>query len=319
MAYIDVFNGDADGICSLVQLRMAEPCDSELVTGIKRDINLLDRVDAKSGDVITVLDISLQKNRYDLLRMLDSGAQVYYADHHNPGEIIEHPALESHIDTSPSMCTALIVDKFLKGQFRLWAITAAFGDNLSKVAHQLARQWGLDNDETSALQELGTYLNYNGYGASLEDLFFHPAELYRACVKHHSPLDFIEQNQAVFETLRDGYHQDIGTARTQKLFHETESVAALRLPSEKWARRVSGVFSNQLSNEYPDRAHAILTEKTDGDYLVSIRAPLSQLDGADEIAGRFKTGGGRKGAAGINSLREEEIPLLIDLMEQRYG
>ncbi len=319
MAYIDVFNGDADGICSLVQLRMAEPRDSELVTGIKRDINLLRKVKPSVGDTVTVLDISLQKNHSDLLRILDSGPEVFYADHHNPGEMIEHSALEAHIDTSPSMCTALIVDKFLKGQFHLWAITAAFGDNLSKVALELAKQQGLGNDETSALQELGTYLNYNGYGASLEDLFFHPAELYQACVKHRTPFDFIEQNQDIFETLRDGYHRDIGIARTQKLFHETESVAALRLPSEKWARRVSGVFSNQLSNEYPDRAHAILTEKTDGDYQVSIRAPLSQLEGADEIAGRFKTGGGRKGAAGINSLREADIPLLIDLMEQRYG
>lgn len=319
MKQIDVFNGDADGICALVQLRLAAPRSAELVTGIKRDINLLNKVKASAGDRVTVLDISLQKNHADLLRVLSSGASVFYADHHNPGEIIEHPSLEAHIDTSPSMCTALIVDRYLGGRFHLWAITAAFGDNLSQVGHALAMAQGLNDDEVKTLRELGTYLNYNGYGASLEDLFFHPAELYRACVKHNSPFDFIKQNQKVFETLREGYEQDINTARTQKLFHETESVAALRLPPEKWARRVSGVFSNQLCNEYPDRAHAILTEKEDGDYLVSIRAPLSQLEGADEIAGSFKTGGGRKGAAGINSLKEGEIPLLIDLMEQRYG
>lgn len=319
MAYIDVFNGDADGICSLVQLRLAEPHDSELVTGIKRDINLLVRVKGSTGDTLTVLDISMQKNRSDLLRVLNSGAQVFYADHHIPGEIIEHPALEAHIEMSPSICTALIVDKLLRGRFHLWAIIAAFGDNLTQVAYKLAKDQGLGDDETTALMEMGTYLNYNGYGASLDDLFFHPAELYQACVKHRTPFDFIKQNQKVFDTLRDGYRQDIETARTQKPFHETESVATYRLPSEKWARRVSGVFSNQLCNEYPDRAHAILTEKEDGDYLVSIRAPLSQLQGADEIAGSFKTGGGRKGAAGINTLKEGEIPLLIDLMEQRYG
>lgn len=319
MAYIDVFNGDADGICSLVQLRLAEPRDSQLVTGIKRDISLLRKVKPFVGDTVTVLDISLQKNHSDLLGILDSGAEVFYADHHNPGEIIDHPALESHIDTSPAMCTALIVDRYLHGRFHLWAITATFGDNLSRVANKLAMEQGLGDDETLALRELGTYLNYNGYGASLDDLFFHPAELYRACVKHQTPFDFIKHNQEVFETLRVGYQEDTNTARTQKLFHETESVAALRLPPEKWARRVSGVFSNQLCNEYPDRAHAILTEKEDGDYLVSIRAPLSQLEGADEIAGSFKNGGGRKGAAGINSLKEDEIPLLIDLMEQRYG
>jgi hypothetical protein len=319
MAYIDVFNGDADGICSLVQLRLADPHDSEMVTGIKRDIKLLERVKASTGDNVTVLDVSMQKNHFDLMRLLNSGAQVFYADHHNPGEIIEHSSLEAHIEMSPSTCTSLIVDKLLRGRFHLWAITAAFGDNLSKVAYKLAMEQGLGDDETTALKELGTYLNYNGYGASLDDLFFHPAELYQACLKHRTPFDFIKQNQKVFDTLRDGYRQDIETARTQKPFHETESVGAYRLPSEKWARRVSGVFGNRLCNEYPDRAHAILTEKEDGDYLVSIRAPLSQLQGADEIAGSFKTGGGRKGASGINTLKEGEIPLLIDLMEQRYS
>ncbi|MEJ2533090.1 MAG: DHH family phosphoesterase, partial [Halioglobus sp.] len=39
----DVFNGDADGICALLQLRKAQPLESTLVTGVKRDINLLSR------------------------------------------------------------------------------------------------------------------------------------------------------------------------------------------------------------------------------------------------------------------------------------
>lgn len=319
MIHYDVFNGDADGICSLVQLRLAEPKNSVLVTGIKRDIELLKSIVAESSDELTVLDISMQKNHSDLRRVLDSGAKVFYADHHNPGDIIQHPALEAHIDTSPSTCTALIVDQYLNGEFQLWAITAAFGDNLSQVAFKLAAELGLDDGQISVIQELGIYLNYNGYGASLGDLFFHPADLYRACVNHRTPFEFVERNQSVFQTLRDGYHHDLTLAGEQKPFYETTPVAAFHLPAEKWARRVSGVFSNQLSNESPDRAHVILTEKQGGDYLVSIRAPLKQLEGADEIAGRFKTGGGRKGAAGINTLKEDEIPLLIDLMEQRYG
>lgn len=77
MAYIDVFNGDADGICSLVQLRLAEPQYSQLVTGIKRDINLLDRVKASTGDVVTVLDISMKNNHSGLLRVLDCGAKAF--------------------------------------------------------------------------------------------------------------------------------------------------------------------------------------------------------------------------------------------------
>ena len=56
---IDVFNGDADGICALHQLRLAEPAESGLVTGPKRDIGLLARVTAQAGDRVTVLDIAL--------------------------------------------------------------------------------------------------------------------------------------------------------------------------------------------------------------------------------------------------------------------
>jgi hypothetical protein len=55
MKFYDVFNGDADGLCALHQLRLAEPRDAVLVTGTKRDIELLARVDAGRGDEITVL------------------------------------------------------------------------------------------------------------------------------------------------------------------------------------------------------------------------------------------------------------------------
>ena len=54
----DVFNGDADGLCALLQLRLATPCESVLVTGVKRDIKLLDKVDVQRNDEIYVFDIS---------------------------------------------------------------------------------------------------------------------------------------------------------------------------------------------------------------------------------------------------------------------
>ena len=41
MAYFDVFNGDADGICALLQLRQHTPRIATLITGVKRDIGLL--------------------------------------------------------------------------------------------------------------------------------------------------------------------------------------------------------------------------------------------------------------------------------------
>ena len=41
MTYFDCFNGDADGLCALTQLRLNHKVKSELVTGVKRDIGLL--------------------------------------------------------------------------------------------------------------------------------------------------------------------------------------------------------------------------------------------------------------------------------------
>ena len=84
MNFIDVFNGDADGLCALQQLRLAQPVNSTLITGVKRDIELLKQVQATPDDVVTVLDISLGKNREPLLTLLEQGIQVNYFDHHYP-------------------------------------------------------------------------------------------------------------------------------------------------------------------------------------------------------------------------------------------
>ena len=93
MTYFDVFNGDADGICALHQLRLAEPVQSELVTGVKRDISLLKRVEAARGDQVTALDISLDKNREALERLLASGVRVRYFDHHFAGDHASPPRM----------------------------------------------------------------------------------------------------------------------------------------------------------------------------------------------------------------------------------
>src|SRR5437764_5408326 len=76
MTHYDVFNGDADGICALHQLRLEAPRESTLVTGVKRDIALLGRVDAQSGDSVTALDISLATNLQALVALLDRGVRV---------------------------------------------------------------------------------------------------------------------------------------------------------------------------------------------------------------------------------------------------
>jgi hypothetical protein len=90
------------------------------------------------------------------------------------------------------------------------------------------------------------------------------------------------------------------------------------LPNEAWARRVSGVYSNDLANDHPDRAHAVLTEKANGNYLVSVRAPLNNKTGADELCMRFPTGGGRKAAAGVNDLPAGQLGDFMDQLDAFY-
>ena len=137
MRSIDIFNGDADGICSLRQLRLAEPADSQLITGAKRDIALLGRADAHAGDSVTVLDVSMERNRAALLRLLKRGVHVLYFDHHFAGEVPAHANLEAGLDDSPEICTSILVDRYLKGRFRVWAVVGAFGDGLDDVAMNL--------------------------------------------------------------------------------------------------------------------------------------------------------------------------------------
>ena len=103
MANYDIFNGDADGICALVQLRLAEPRDAHLVTGVKRDIALLEKINPKNGDQLTVLDISMRNNAKGLDQALNKGADVFYVDHHNPGDIPKHENLFAIIDTRPDI------------------------------------------------------------------------------------------------------------------------------------------------------------------------------------------------------------------------
>ncbi len=318
MQYIDVFNGDADGLCSMVQLRNAKPVQSEIVTGVKRDIELLARVDAKAGDRITVLDVSMEKNKDALLRVLDAGADVFYCDHHESGDIPVAKNLTALINLDANVCTSLLVNGYLKGAFAEWAITGAFGDNLNVSALAVAKPLGLNASQLKQLENLGIYINYNGYGAALADLHFNPEDLFLEMVKYKSPFDFMMDNKAVFSKLENGYKNDMATVEAIKPEVVFNHAAVFMLPNEKWARRVSGVYSNDLANNFPDRAHAVLSEMDNGHFLVSVRAPLTNKKGAVDICRQFSTGGGRAAAAGINDLPLTDVPQFIEVFENYY-
>ena len=313
----DAFNGDADGLCALHQMRLAEPGETTLVTGVKRDIGLLKKIDATAGDAILALDIAVEKNAAPLATLLEKGVRVRWFDHHAPGELPAHPLFQATIDTSADVCTSLLVDRYLEGRHRAWAVTAAFGDNLHDAARRAAEPLGLVADRLDALRELGECLNYNGYGDSLDDLHFHPADLYRAMKPHADPFSFI-QDSPEYHTLRSGYALDMAQARAVSASESRPSGAVYILPDEAWARRVSGVYANDLATAHPQRAHALLTRSPKGHYVVSVRAPLVNKTGADELCKRFDTGGGRKAAAGINVLPESRIPDFIAAFFEAY-
>ncbi len=305
MAHFDVFNGDADGLCALQQLRLADPLESTLVTGVKRDVALLKRVAAQTGDWVTVLDIGLDANRDAAVALLDRGVRIRYFDHHFPGEVPCHPAFKSHIETRPDVGTSLLVDDYLKGRHRAWALVGTFGDNFDRTAETAAKPLGLTSGDLGRLRELGIYLNYNGYGETVEDLWFPPDALFRRLHPYTDPLAFIADDPA-FATLKAGYEGDMACCAALRPERETASHRLFRLPAEPWARRVGGVLANELAQAAPERAHALLTAKAGGGFLVSVRAPLSRPTGADELCRAFPSGGGRRAAAGINHLPGED-------------
>ena len=299
-----VFNGDADGLCALQQLQLADPGEAILVTGVKRNIGLLTQVEAQAGDLITVLDLALDKNRPALERVLAAGARVRYFDHHYPGEIPRHPGLEAHIDTTADRGTSLLVDDYLGGRFRAWAVVGTFGDNFDEAARHAAQPLGLTTAQLAALRDLGIYLNYNGYGAEVADLHFPPDALFRRLQPYADPLAFIAQDPA-FQQLREGFIDDMTRAREVRPALDQPGHRLHLLPAEPWARRAGGVLANELARAAPDQAHALLTRLPAGGFVVSVRAPLTRRQGADALCRRFPTGGGRPAAAGINHLPEE--------------
>jgi hypothetical protein len=309
MQFYDIFNGDADGLCALQQLRLEMPRTAERVTGVKRDIRLLERVRAQAGDELTVLDISLRANAAALNRLLAAGARLRWFDHHAAGDLPRHPNLEAHIDTAPDICTSLIVDRHLGGRQRLWAVVAAFGDNLAGPARRAAAALELGAADVERLRELGECLNYNAYGETVTDLHYHPADLFETLSPYRDPRDFVE-GEPVLEVLKSALGDDLARAAATRPQVEDGNTALYVLPDAAWSRRIHGLYANRLAHAHPRRAHALLVSAP-GSYVVSVRAPLERPRGADTLCLKFETGGGRQAAAGINRLAQVDYARFV--------
>ena len=307
--HIDVCNGDADGLCAVLQWRLHEPLAATLITGLKRDIELLEHVQAAPGDEVLVCDLSLRRNRAALMRLLDAGARVRYFDHHETGDLPIHPRLEAHIDTASDVCTSLLVDRHLGGKFRAWALVGAFGDNLTRVADGLAIGLGLSVEDRRRLQTLGGAINYNAYGDSAQDVYIAPAQLYEILIRYRDPLLLLEQ-ESIAQELDARRQDDLRQAAAVTPHWQNERARAYLLPDAPWSRRVIGSLVNEFAAAQPQRANAVLQATGAGDFVVSVRAPLAAPGGAAALCRRFG-GDGRAGAAGIDHLPAQELARFI--------
>jgi hypothetical protein len=307
---IDVCNGDADGLCAVLQWRLETPSPATLVTGLKRDIALLERVQAGPGDEVLVCDVSLQRNRADLLRLLAAGARVHYFDHHAPSDVPDHPNLETHIDLDSQTCTSLLMDRYLGGAHRSWALVGAYGDNLTGVADALAAQTGMTIQDRDHLRRLGEAINYNAYGEEESDVFITPARLYETLLRYRDPLELL-QHEPIAQQLDALRREDLRRAADLPPHWQNDRARAILLPDAGWSWRVIGCLANELARAEPEKAHAVLKAVRGDGYVVSVRAPLSATGGARELCRRFG-GAGRAGAAGIDHLAAQELDRFLE-------
>lgn len=302
----DVFNGDADGICALHQWRLAYPADdARLITGVKRDIALLEPIADAQAAQLTVFDISIDANAAPLGRLLDAGARVTWFDHHSARLAPAHPHLQLVWDDAPDVCTSLLVDRQLGGRYREWAVAAAFGDNLAGPARALAQAMGWSESHIASLEELGTLLNYNAYGERVEDLHIAPEALYRALHPYTDPRAFAASSP-LYRQLAEGYRDDSARMHALDAQWRWAQGEIYVLPNAPWARRVSGMFANRLASCQDGRSFAVLSENADGSFVVSVRSGQPLERAANDLCAGF-AGGGRRLAAGINRLPAADV------------
>ncbi|MBV5335576.1 hypothetical protein JZU48_00695, partial [bacterium] len=212
---IDVCHGDADGLCAVVQWRLQNPLQTRLVSGLKREIELLQRLPANRGDEVLVCDLSLRRNYKALQGLLNAGVRVHYFDHH--------------------------------------AVVGAFGDNLGGAAQRLAHTLHMAPADVQRLQNLGEAINHNAYGEGVEDVHILPADLFATMVQYADPLAFLA-HESIGHTLDALRQEDLNRARAVVPCNQNEQAVAYLLPDEPWSRRVLGSMGNVLARAHPGQA-----------------------------------------------------------------
>ena len=319
-----LFNGDADGIISQHIAELSGLHADKRITGLKREIALLQRVSADEASDLYVFDINLETNRDALERLLKNpDIRIFWYDHHEAGIIPTHPNLKTRIQNTRGTCSALLVHAAFPGADPRWAAMAAFGDNLPQAAHALLAPLHLDPAAIETLREAGELINYNAHGETPADVLFQPLEVAERMSGFMDPAAFIRES-GLIEPLRQQIREDehlLGGLRPERA---QEGAQLFKLPAEAWARRLGSTFASRLALAEPGRAVATMQLLQDGSWQVSIRAPRSPRGGKDaanasDLALEFPTGGGRALAAGINRLPAGDADAFIRRFFELYG
>lgn len=313
--YYDLFNGDADGMISSHMYRTFMPKNSVKFTGLKRDVKLLRHVTTYRDSIITVFDISLKSNDDYVERVLQNNNSVRWFDHHDPGTTDFGTALRTRIDTDPDCCTAILVDKYLDGLYRPWTVAAAYGDNLHQCAEELNPN--MTQSSMDILRTIGETLNYSGYGNTESDLISQPIDTYEDMVQYRNPFNYYKKSR-LFHVIHDQMLADQDRLSRAEVLFDEEFGTIVRLPSGPASARYSGIYSNKLATDNPDKAFGIVTID-ENNFKVSIRAPINRPTGAVTLANQFPTGGGREKAAGINVLPQDNIHEFYSKFKEVFG
>jgi hypothetical protein len=171
--------------------------------------------------------------------------------------------------------------------------------------------------DAALLKQLGVAVNYNAYGETIADLHVPPVELAAEMLAYADPLDFARAS-AAFRRLADGFDKDMEQARRLEPWRQQAGAVVFVLPDAAWARRASGTLANDLAKAHAASAVAIVSPKTAGGYLVSVRVPRDSTVSAEAFCRRYPTGGGRRTAAGVNHLPGEQLDSFAAAFETEF-
>lgn len=306
------FNGDADGICAVLQFLQNGTIIDSFFTGHKRDQALLRHGEMLNNANILACDVELAKNIGSVKKVLNNGCDVTWFDHHGKGEesiFSEAINFSSNIDTSPDTNTSLIVYKFLNNPELLkWVIVGLFGDNIDNTALHYCKNLNLSEEAKSILSEIGRLINYNSYGESLSALIVDPMDILHQAKQFIDPISFYKETD-IGQRLKESSSEDLELAMSYVKKDSKDNI--IFLPNIPWAKRVYGTLGNLLIQKNKTQPLAILVDIGEDNYLVSVRAPLDQPTGAGNLCRLFDSGGGRAAAGGINKLPRDALDHFI--------